>query len=273
MVIRVNKLLRFFSGHEPDVNALSARLDGQLNAVATARLDAHVQSCEACRVTTDGLRATRDALRSMPDVEAPRSFRLRAADVERRPATAPWQASPMLRWAPAVSAVAAVVLVVALGVDLRPGGSSSNASRAPLAASQAGSAKSSESASATEVSGSTNGDIRPDSTADRSIEPAAPAAAQPPAPRSAADTTNTTPIPSSSVAQRYDATATPAPALAARPMPSPTSELQATSGREIASSDGNNLTVLRVLEIMAGAIAVVAGMAAVVVRSRRGDRL
>ena len=85
--------------------------------------------------------------------------------------------------------------------------------------------------------------------------------------------TVTTPIPSSGGAQRYDATGTAAPELAARPVASPTSELQATSGREISSGDGNNLTALRVLEIIAGAIAVVAGATAIVVKKRRGDSL
>ena len=276
MVIRVNKLLRFFSGHEPDVNVLSAHLDGQLNPAAAAQLDAHLTSCVACRAAMDGLRATRDALRSIPDIETPRSFRLRAADVERRPSTAEWQASPMLRWAPAVSAVAAVVLVVALGVDLSSGGSSSSANRAPLAASQAGPAKSIENAggaaSTMAARAALSGDVAADGTAGRSTQPAAPAAAQPPAPGSSGATV-TTPIPSSGGAQRYDATGTAAPELAARPVASPTSELQATSGREISSGDGNNLTALRVLEIIAGAIAVVAGATAIVVKKRRGDSL
>ncbi len=255
MVIRVNKLLRFF-GHAPDVNALSAQLDGQLDAVAASRLAAHLASCEACRAALAGLRETRDALRAMPELEAPRSFRLRAADVEPRTAPAPSHPSPTLRWAPAVSAIAAAVFVVALGVDLRSGGSSSSTSRSPLAVPQSGSAKSNESA------GAMSGSPATDQTAPGSIEPGAPAAARPQAPEPAGAAQATL------SAQPVQPSSTPAPA--ARPIPSPTSELRAAAGRGGSSEGGNNPSALRVLEIIAGAIAVAGGAAAIVVRRRRG---
>ena len=67
MGLRVNNLLRSFRKHQPDVNALSAQLDGVLDPRESARLDAHVASCDACRAQLDGLRTTRAALRSMPE--------------------------------------------------------------------------------------------------------------------------------------------------------------------------------------------------------------
>ncbi len=122
MGLRVNNLLRSFRRHQPDVNALSAQLDGMLDAPASARLDAHVATCDACGAQLDGLRATRAALRSMPEATAPRSFRLRVADTV--PVTAP--RSPMLRWAPAAGAFASVVVAVVVGASLYSDGSSSS---------------------------------------------------------------------------------------------------------------------------------------------------
>ncbi len=148
MVIRVNKLLRFLRGHEPDVNALSAHLDGHLDATAAARLDEHVASCDACRGVRDGLRATRDALRAMPEAAPTRSFRLRAADVERR-AERTVLAAGVARWAPGAIATALVTIAIvgayATLRDERGTSSMVQLASAPPATSAAGSANMSKS--------------------------------------------------------------------------------------------------------------------------------
>ena len=79
MGLRVNNPLRSFRKHQPDVNALSAQLDGMLDPRASANLDVHVSSCDACRAQLYGLRTTR-APASIPKAEGPRRFRLRVAD-------------------------------------------------------------------------------------------------------------------------------------------------------------------------------------------------
>src|SRR5438477_4660719 len=98
---RVNKVLRSMFRHKPDVKALSAHLDQQLAVSKAAWLDAHLTVCAECRAVLAGFRDARAALRTLSVAEPPRSFRLRAADVE-APAPRATEALPRgLRWAPA----------------------------------------------------------------------------------------------------------------------------------------------------------------------------
>jgi hypothetical protein len=96
---------------------LSAHVDGRLPAAESARLEAHLASCESCRRHLAELRAVVEGLRSLPAAPAPRSFVLRPEQVQpRRQAPA-----ATLAWAfgPAGAAAAAfVLLVVLVGVDL-----------------------------------------------------------------------------------------------------------------------------------------------------------
>lgn len=107
----VTGVLRFVRprrGHQPDVEALSASLDGRLPAAEAERLRAHVAGCAACRAQLTSLQSARDALRGLGEVEAPRSFALRQADLAAMPAPR--------RWAPALaSATAVLVLAIAGG--------------------------------------------------------------------------------------------------------------------------------------------------------------
>jgi anti-sigma factor RsiW len=125
----VNKLLRLFgrAKHEPDIEALSARLDEQLTPASASALDAHIASCVACREALEGLRATRTMLRSMPDMTPPRSFRLRIADVEaaKAPAVSSGGVGALMRWAPALGGVATALFIVVVVADVstRDGGS------------------------------------------------------------------------------------------------------------------------------------------------------
>lgn len=108
--------------HRPDNEALSALLDGQLAGRKLDAVQAHVASCDVCRDRLEALRRTREALRALPQAEAPRSFRLRAADVAapetRRRAPVAMRAMPVL------GAAAALVFIAVLGTDLARGGGS-----------------------------------------------------------------------------------------------------------------------------------------------------
>jgi len=121
----MTKLLERFRGHRPDGEALSAYLDGRLGQTEAPATDAHLRQCAVCSARLEELRAVREALSAMPEAAAPRSFRVRAADVERAPASpapAPW-----MRFAPAVSAASLVVFAVLVGVDMLRDGASDGA--------------------------------------------------------------------------------------------------------------------------------------------------
>jgi len=92
---------------------LSAYLDVQLTGAAKERCDAHLRACGGCRDALDGLGAVRSSLRELPRASAPRSFRLREAQVDR--AQAPRR--PLLLQAmPLLSGVSALSLVVFIGL-------------------------------------------------------------------------------------------------------------------------------------------------------------
>ena len=112
---------------------LSAYVDGQLDAAAGARLEAHIESCAACRDTLVELRAVRAAMAAMPRSSAPRSFTLREEDVQPQPSRGAFAA---LGAAPAllggVATVALVAFVVLVGIDVTDessGGAAGTANR------------------------------------------------------------------------------------------------------------------------------------------------
>lgn len=116
----MNKLLRLLGKrHQPDTEALSALIDGRLDAARAATVEEHTTSCAACSTALGEMRQAQAALRAMPVVDVPRSFRLRPADVVGlSPAHAPASASRMLRWSPAAAAAAITIFAVVLGADL-----------------------------------------------------------------------------------------------------------------------------------------------------------
>jgi len=115
-----------FNAHGRIRDQLSAYIDGELEAAAAGRLEAHLAGCEGCRLELEQLRATAASLRDLPEVQAPRSFALspeRAAG--RRPragATAPLALGMRLA-AAGVAVALAAVLVVDLGGLAGDGGS------------------------------------------------------------------------------------------------------------------------------------------------------
>jgi hypothetical protein len=114
------KLFAFLGrGHTPDIEALSALVDGALDAPAARELEAHVAGCAACTAELEGLRAVKSMLAALPQVEPSRAFRVRLADVEAAPAASRTYAgtSGLLRAMPALAAVGAFVFVAAIATD------------------------------------------------------------------------------------------------------------------------------------------------------------
>lgn len=109
--------------HAISEEQLSAYIDGQLDDADAARLEAHAESCSACRDALAELRTVRSTLRELPQVAAPRSFALREADVRPAPATrvSGGRAPALLGGLASVALVAFLTLV---SVDVLDRGSS-----------------------------------------------------------------------------------------------------------------------------------------------------
>jgi hypothetical protein len=113
---------------------LNAYLDGALDQATLRRLERHLQSCELCRADLDQLRLTRDALRALPALRAPRPFTIPVAPV---PATVR-PAAPWLAWAwrlGSFGAAACLLLAVVTSFAAAPGPASTALSEgaAPVA--------------------------------------------------------------------------------------------------------------------------------------------
>jgi len=102
---------------------LSAYVDDMLSERARRRLEAHLDSCQACRQELAELRVTVEALGSVPMAEVPRSFTLAAAPVaEVRPRPAARRLEFGLRLATATAAFALALVVVGDFAGLPGGG-------------------------------------------------------------------------------------------------------------------------------------------------------
>jgi anti-sigma factor RsiW len=66
-------------GHAELNDELNAYLDGELADDVRARVEAHLATCPVCQLELDQLRATRQTLRAMAPLRAPRAFTLEAA--------------------------------------------------------------------------------------------------------------------------------------------------------------------------------------------------
>jgi hypothetical protein len=104
--------MRLFSSHVDD--RLSEYIDGRLAPGDVARLESHVATCPECTAQLAGMRRAIAALRSLPEVDAPRSFAINEAMVRPVSTYRPprWQAIA------APAAGMAVVFVLLLGGDL-----------------------------------------------------------------------------------------------------------------------------------------------------------
>jgi anti-sigma factor RsiW len=113
---------------------LSAYLDNMLSERARLRLEAHLDSCQACRQELAELRSAVEALGSLPMAEVPRSFALAGAPVaEVRPRPAVRRLEFGLRLATATAAFALALVVIGDFAGLPGGGGEKEATPALLA--------------------------------------------------------------------------------------------------------------------------------------------
>ena len=104
-VIELLKRL-FERGHGRFLGMLSDYIDGELEPGARDALEEHLAGCPSCSEELESLRATVLMLRRMPEVEAPRSFRLAP---EPASTATPFPERPVFLWAMRVSTALAVV--------------------------------------------------------------------------------------------------------------------------------------------------------------------
>lgn len=103
--------------NSPHLNTeeLSAFIDAELGAHESARVEAHLQGCATCRQELSDLERTVLAVRALPPVSLPRSFRVAAAPA--RPvgwSLLGWLNPPLLR---AAGGLAAALMVAIVAVD------------------------------------------------------------------------------------------------------------------------------------------------------------
>ena len=112
----------------------SAYIDDELGGKARRRFEAHLGGCTACQDQVQALRQAKHFVAALPEVPAPRSFRLTPAMLG-EPARAPVVASPSwaFRGAAVVAGLAAVAFVTVLAIDGSQSGGSTTSSRVPAA--------------------------------------------------------------------------------------------------------------------------------------------
>ena len=291
----MNKLLSLFHrSHRPNAGALSSYLDGALSPSRTASLEGHLATCATCRSRVAEIREVRSSLAALPEVEAPRSFRLQPSQVvrDRQPASA----RSFVYAVPALGAAAVVALTVLVAVDVRGGGSGRTGDgRTAFTAQQAAENASGVAGTAAAASSGDRaaGAFAPSPEVGKSFDqntvgasPVAPNAAAPPA-VVAPTSTASSPQPvlsDSSVANAASATAR-SEFSASNPAPTGTIEPltvgQATSAsgtpaavvtrEQPSESSGGGIGALRIGEIIAGVVIVVMGGLTVrIFRARRG---
>jgi hypothetical protein len=108
--------LRNKSEHQWVEESLSAYIDDELTPRERARVEKHLEECQACADQLATLRQTVALVKELPMLRAPRSFAVRPAAVRAKPSPAPpaWGYG-LLKGA---TALAALLLVLLIGGDL-----------------------------------------------------------------------------------------------------------------------------------------------------------
>jgi anti-sigma factor RsiW len=126
---------RFLRPHAHWREQLDAYADGELGAAETSRFEAHLPGCPDCGARLEQTRALKSMLAEVPQVPAPRSFRLTPGMVAAPVRPAPPRPAPgAFRVARFATAFAIVALVAVVVVDLgrsSTGNSSNSAASAP----------------------------------------------------------------------------------------------------------------------------------------------
>jgi anti-sigma factor RsiW len=264
----VKRLLAIFTGkHQPDRDALSALIDGALTPERASALESHVATCEACTTMLEGMRHVRTMLGALPEVEAPRSFKLRAADVAAPGRTVPAPPSTLMRAMPVLSGAAVIIFAIAVSFDVAGGGSDGNGS-AQLAAMSDSAAESQQYDAATAGGEGAASDAAAPTTSpapgalQRSPDATPPAPAAGAAPDSAEDATTT-----AAFEARIDEDGD-----AAAPQDESERDVEATSAVSRDDGDGNNLA-LRIVQIASAAVAVAAAAVGIRLWRKRGEEV
>lgn len=101
--------------HKKIKENLSAYLDGHLDPKQAAEVEAHLKSCAECAWEKQTLEQTRRLVRMAPRVAVPRSFVLRAAQVEAPTRRGAFAAAPLMALRAATAAVGILLAVVVAG--------------------------------------------------------------------------------------------------------------------------------------------------------------
>lgn len=273
-------MLRFWRRNGGGEGDLDAYLDGALLARDRERFEARLANDPALRRHLEAVRALKAALRELPEIEAPRSFRLTPAMVTtaaRTPAPARSRPPMVLRAAQLTAGVAAFVLAITFVASIGGSKSSSDtsheASRALQDTFAAGSAAESAPKAAPAASGAGAGTAaalpaQPSPTlpaydgggvSGQSVAPASPSPSVPRPPATG---------PGPALAETVTDNATTAGGAAAKsPESSPAPSDIGTPS--FAYDDDGGIDGRLVLQLTLGAIAIGAALAAVVIGRRR----
>jgi hypothetical protein len=266
----VKNLLRFLSRNEhPTGESLSALSDGTLSGAELTRVDAHVSGCERCKAEVDGFRRIHAALASLPEVETPRSFRLREADVRAPVRAQAGGTSIGLRLAPFAGAAAVLVFaaVVVADIGTRPADNrmATLSDRENIQMSGAGE-YTAEGSLASPADGTTADD---DGSGAGAAAPEAATAADSAEPTAAAARSDASELPDAENPPADTGTDGDSAPNASQPRPEPSQEgrLEALQADDDGGASGRDVA-FRVAEFGAAAIAVIAGIAFIVSRRR-----
>jgi hypothetical protein len=260
-----------FDRHEQLRQNLSAYADGELSPRDTARVEAHLATCDDCYSVLDGLRMTSAALGGLPVANAPRSFAL-TPELANAPSTPPAsRSSPAyangLRLAAAGLAVALAVVMV---VDRSNFGGEGDSGGSQV---QGLDGRLSETLGATEESAADQGAFggQADSAAGTPQATGGPAASAAPLASSPPSAFGAAP------SEEYPARASEAPQPAVGDTGGENNTETESSGDETATggdetkADGNDFDGMAVVEVVLGAllVATLTGLALVWVAKRR----
>jgi hypothetical protein len=270
------------NGGHIDGADISAYVDEELSSRDTARVYAHLQTCEQCRVLAGDLRATKALVHDLPLMRAPREFTL-GPEFATAPGRAPAYTAPQRRWFNFMPAIAtsAALLVLLVFVDVSTLGTGSDDATSGVMSGAAqrvdDAAKSSAESqpailprSAPPAPGTGGFAPTPQAAAAGAPPPAGTPmplqAAAPPPPQAppAAVTPFAAPAPAQATASPPGGRNTAEGVVA----PSPRPDLNIRDANQAADDDDGGLSVLRILEIGA-AVVLIGSLAGLYLQKRR----